>query len=109
MQIDPVCGMKVEPATARGGSFEHKGTTYYFCNPRCKERFQAEPEKFLDPNYKPGMHAMSGMVQLGAKPVTIGATPVGPPVAHEPAGQGAHSDAGTGPHLPKEGRYGPPF
>ena len=63
---DPVCGMLVDPASARGGSFEHGGTTYSFCNPRCNERFRAEPGKFLDPTYKPGMHAMtSGMVQLG--------------------------------------------
>jgi P-type Cu+ transporter len=66
---DPVCGMTVDPATARGGSFEHKGKTYFFCNPRCNERFRLEPEKFLDSSYKPGMHAMapaSAMVQLGA-------------------------------------------
>src|SRR3954468_7446915 len=68
---DPVCGMMVDPASARGGSFEFKGTTYSFCNPRCNERFSAEPEKFLDPAYKPGMPAMAaapsaGMVQLGA-------------------------------------------
>ncbi|MDT8070884.1 MAG: heavy metal translocating P-type ATPase [Terriglobia bacterium] len=94
---DPVCGMMVDPAAARGGSFEHRGTTYYFCNPRCNEKFQAEPEKFLDPNYKPGMHAMGGgMVQLGAKPVTIGA-------AASP-----HDHAASDPHLPKEGRYAAP-
>ena len=51
---DPVCGMMVDPATARGGSFEHDGTTYYFCNPKCNERFQGDPGKYLDPNYKPG-------------------------------------------------------
>jgi Cu+-exporting ATPase len=45
--IDPVCGMKVNPATARGGSFEHAGHTYYFCNPKCRERFSAEPAKYL--------------------------------------------------------------
>jgi len=44
---DPVCGMSVDPATARGGSFEHGGTTYYFCNPRCRERFAANPAAFL--------------------------------------------------------------
>jgi len=44
---DPVCGMTVDPATARGGSHEHAGHTYYFCNPRCRERFAAEPAKFL--------------------------------------------------------------
>jgi Cu+-exporting ATPase len=46
---DPVCGMKVNPATARGGSFEYGGRTYQFCNPTCRERFAADPEKYLDP------------------------------------------------------------
>ncbi|RYZ09065.1 MAG: heavy metal translocating P-type ATPase [Myxococcales bacterium] len=45
--IDPVCGMKVNPAAPRGGSFEHAGTAYHFCNPRCREKFAAEPEKYL--------------------------------------------------------------
>ena len=40
---DPVCNMDVDPATA-AGKFEYEGTTYYFCNPRCLERFRAEPE-----------------------------------------------------------------
>jgi P-type Cu+ transporter len=44
---DPVCGMKVDPTTARGGSFVHDGTTYHFCNPRCRERFAAEPARYL--------------------------------------------------------------
>ncbi len=60
---DPVCGMMVDPATARGGSYVHKASTYFFCNPRCRERFAADPEKYLDPAYKPG--GMGGMVQLG--------------------------------------------
>ncbi len=46
-ELDPVCGMKVDPARARGGSFDHAGHTYYFCNPKCRERFSAEPEKYL--------------------------------------------------------------
>jgi P-type Cu+ transporter len=44
---DPVCGMKVDPATARGGSFEHDGKAYYFCNPKCREKFAANPGAFL--------------------------------------------------------------
>ncbi|MCG6925311.1 MAG: heavy metal translocating P-type ATPase [Acidobacteria bacterium] len=44
---DPVCGMFVDPGTARGGSHEHAGKTYHFCNPRCRERFAADPESFL--------------------------------------------------------------
>lgn len=45
-QIDPVCGMTVDPASA-AGSHQHEGKTYYFCNPSCLERFKAEPTKFL--------------------------------------------------------------
>jgi Cu+-exporting ATPase len=47
LQTDPVCGMKVDPATARGGSHEHVGKTYWFCNPRCRERFAADPDHWL--------------------------------------------------------------
>ena len=43
---DPVCGMSVSPATAKW-KHEHAGETYYFCNPRCAERFRADPEKYL--------------------------------------------------------------
>jgi Cu+-exporting ATPase len=56
---DPVCGMYVDPAKARGSS-EYKGQTHYFCSPRCVERFNAEPEKYLAP--KP---PQSQLVQLG--------------------------------------------
>jgi Cu+-exporting ATPase len=44
---DPVCGMKVDPASARGGSFSHDGRTYHFCNPRCRERFASDPAHWL--------------------------------------------------------------
>jgi P-type Cu+ transporter len=44
---DPVCGMTVDPATARGGSFEHSGTIYYFCSPGCRTKFAADPEHWL--------------------------------------------------------------
>ena len=43
---DPVCGMDVDPARA-AGSFELGGVTYWFCNPSCRERFQADPQSFL--------------------------------------------------------------
>jgi P-type Cu+ transporter len=43
---DPVCGMMVDPQKA-AGKVEHAGKTYFFCSPRCKERFEREPEKFL--------------------------------------------------------------
>ncbi|EPX64941.1 Lead, cadmium, zinc and mercury transporting ATPase [Cystobacter fuscus DSM 2262] len=51
--LDPVCGMTIDPATAKGGSHVHKGATYHFCNPKCRERFAAEPQKFLVPQAAP--------------------------------------------------------
>ncbi|MGH9555239.1 MAG: heavy metal translocating P-type ATPase [Terriglobales bacterium] len=46
-ELDPVCGMTVDPAHARG-TVEHAGKTYYFCSPHCVEKFRAEPERFLN-------------------------------------------------------------
>jgi Cu+-exporting ATPase len=43
---DPVCGMDVDPATAKH-RHEHAGETYYFCGARCRERFAEEPEEWL--------------------------------------------------------------
>lgn len=45
--IDPICKMKVNPAAPKGGSFEWQGTTYYFCNPKCREKFASDPERYL--------------------------------------------------------------
>ncbi len=44
--VDPVCKMFVMPEIA-AASYEHDGTTYYFCNPSCKNKFVAEPDKYL--------------------------------------------------------------
>jgi len=44
--VDPVCGMTVKKADAKA-TYEYKGTTYYFCNPGCKDAFAKDPEKFL--------------------------------------------------------------
>jgi Cu+-exporting ATPase len=45
MLKDPVCGMMVpEDAPLRT---THQGQTYVFCNPRCLDRFQKEPQRFL--------------------------------------------------------------
>jgi P-type Cu+ transporter len=45
--IDPVCGMTVDPATAKGGSFDHAGATYWFCSPGCRAKFATDPEGWL--------------------------------------------------------------
>jgi Cu+-exporting ATPase len=46
---DPVCGMDVTPGEARGGSAEHAGTTYWFCSPSCRDKFVANPSKYVAP------------------------------------------------------------
>jgi len=51
---DPVCGMAVEPGHAGGSSAEHQGTTYWFCNPVCREKFVADPARYLDSRPSPG-------------------------------------------------------
>ncbi len=44
--IDPVCGMSVDPKTAKHQTNYH-GQTYYFCGPSCKTKFLANPAKYL--------------------------------------------------------------
>lgn len=44
--IDPICGMSVEIAGAKH-TYEHQGTTYYFCCPGCKTTFRKAPEQYL--------------------------------------------------------------
>ena len=43
---DPVCGMTVDPATAKHHT-EHAGHSYFFCSARCREEFTAEPARYV--------------------------------------------------------------
>jgi Cu+-exporting ATPase len=45
---DPVCGMKVDPHTAKHRA-QHHGHTFYFCSAKCRGKFVAGPEKYLSP------------------------------------------------------------
>lgn len=45
--LDPVCGMTVDPATARATA-DHEGRTFHFCCAGCRDLFVAEPAKYLD-------------------------------------------------------------
>ncbi len=53
---DPVCGMMVDPLTA-AGKFEHAGTMYYFCNPRCQDKFSHDPDGYLTGKHQQSMEA----------------------------------------------------
>ena len=50
--IDPVCGMKVKVEGAKNTTV-HEGQTYYFCNPKCLQKFAAEPARYLKPEEAP--------------------------------------------------------
>jgi xanthine dehydrogenase accessory factor len=45
-ELDPVCHMTVDVASARYRSV-HEGVTYYFCSAGCLRRFEAEPAAFV--------------------------------------------------------------
>jgi len=44
---DPVCGMTVDPATAKHRA-ELAGQDYFFCGAGCRQKFVADPGKYLD-------------------------------------------------------------
>jgi len=58
---DPVCGMWIDPASAKGGHVEHEGVTYSFCSSRCHDRFAKRPASFLGPG-----------VAVTARPAPVG-------------------------------------
>lgn len=45
MAKDPVYGMNVDEKKTPV-STEHKGKTYYFCSPGCRDTFTKNPERF---------------------------------------------------------------
>ena len=65
VERDPVCGMNVNPATAKH-LYQHNGKNFYFCCASCVEKFKAEPAKYLEAKPQP-----SGLVTLGSAPVAL--------------------------------------
>ena len=73
---DPVCGMKVVPATA-AGSLEHDGRTYYFCSRHCLEKFRSDPARFTAGTTVHEVHGPSPIVPAPAplkQPAPVGTT-----------------------------------
>ena len=48
---DPVCGMKVDPHTAKYRS-KYDGRNWYFCSSRCQSKFDAGPDQYLSETQK---------------------------------------------------------
>src|SRR4029077_3657657 len=59
---DPVCGMSVDPTTTPHHT-DHAGRRYFFCGTRCRERFVAEPARYLSDD--PAAHAAAAPAAAG--------------------------------------------
>lgn len=46
MDIDPVCGMNVDPSNPASET-PYQGKTYYFCSRACKDKFEQTPDSYL--------------------------------------------------------------
>jgi Cu+-exporting ATPase len=85
---DPVCGMRVtESAPHR---HEHAGRTFYFCNPRCREKFAADPAKYLGPQSEP----------VAAPPGSVYVCPMHPEIRQDHPGECPKCGMALEPELP---------
>ncbi|HEY7840835.1 MAG TPA: YHS domain-containing protein, partial [Gammaproteobacteria bacterium] len=75
LAVDPVCGMKVDPHTAKHGT-EHGGRTYYFCSASCRQKFLADPARYLTKNDAPTAEVPAGTIYTC--PMHPGIRQVGP-------------------------------
>jgi Cu+-exporting ATPase len=57
---DPVCGMTVDPVTTAHRA-EHSGHTHYFCATNCRQKFIADPDKYLQEHREPAV-TVSGAI-----------------------------------------------
>jgi P-type Cu+ transporter len=75
--VDPVCGMTVDPTTTAHHAV-HAGSHYHFCSARCREKFVAEPAKYLSPK--------TAAVESEAAAGTIYTCPMHPEIRQEGPG-----------------------
>ncbi|MDE3177893.1 MAG: heavy metal translocating P-type ATPase [Pseudomonadota bacterium] len=66
---DPVCGMAVDPATARA-SAEHAGAAYHFCCDGCRTKFVADPARYLAPKAAPKSEVRDPVCGMKVDPAT---------------------------------------
>lgn len=70
---DPVCGMTVQPDSSH--HFEYRSTDYRFCSAKCRDKFAADPERYLHP-----------YVAVPSKPATEYTCPMHPEVVRSEQG-----------------------
>ena len=110
---DPVCGMDVNPATARYKT-QHNGKEYFFCCAGCQAKFQANPEKILSSAPKPMTMTMtmtmtSGLVSLGGPAMVVPTLnkPAAAPNPPSPGGSARDTRSYVCPMCPEVRQIGP--
>ncbi|MGE0406132.1 MAG: heavy metal translocating P-type ATPase [Candidatus Korobacteraceae bacterium] len=79
VEIDPVCGMEVEPAHA-AGHVDHNRRTYYFCSTGCERKFRDNPEMYLAPKSAENKAGLKGTKPSPAPLGSIYICPMDPEV-----------------------------
>lgn len=77
LSIDPVCGMKVDPGTARYKT-SLDGKSYAFCAEGCKLAFDRDPGLYLSPDRRASEPSAEPAVTMKAKNVGIELEPAKP-------------------------------
>ncbi len=80
MVKDLVCGMSVNPQSA-AASYEHGGTSYYFCSTHCLEKFKHDPVSYIA-----GRVGSTQMIQLGVSKSAVYTCPMDPEVKQQGPG-----------------------
>ncbi len=93
---DPVCGMKVTPGPD-AISYDYAGETYYFCREGCRDKFAADPEKYLSDQGEPDP----------APPGTLYTCPMDPEIVQEGPGTCPICGMGLEPMSPSAAPSGP--
>src|SRR6476646_9451359 len=88
---DPVCGMNVEPSTAKY-KLDHAGKTCYFCSASCREKFHARPDDYLASRPAPvaGLQIIKIAPAAGSPRPSAGATPGAVPSVTVPSPAAAY-------------------
>ena len=94
---DPVCGMAVNPSTAKYKA-EHSGTTYYFCSANCLEKFRVDPHQYLRPTAS--AKAAVQITPAPAKPTSSYVCPMCPEVRQDKPGPCPSCGMALEPEMP---------
>ena len=79
MATDPVCGMRVDPSRTPHHAV-HDGRTFHFCAARCRERFLADPARYLQ------AETSAAPSQPPAPPGTLYTCPMDPEIVRDGPG-----------------------